>query len=75
MGTRAFTNFLISIQSHIGPLNTTVGVWEKRVTALTARLEGDGRNAEQAARKLVETQRELNKTRTAIEELKRFFVR
>jgi hypothetical protein len=75
MGTRAFTNFLISIQGHIGTRNNTVGVLEKRVTALTARSDGGGPNAEQAARELVETQRELSKTRTAIEELKRFFVK
>src|SRR6267142_3714882 len=75
MGTKAFTNFLISIQGHIGTLNNTVGVLEKRVTSLTARSVGVGPNAEQAARELVETQRELNKTRTAIEELKKFFVK
>ena len=75
MGTKAFTNFLISIQGHIGILNNTVGVLGKRVTALTARSEGGGPNAEQAAGELVETQRELNKTRTAIEELKKFFVK
>ena len=75
MGTKAFTDFLISIQGHIGTLNNTVGVLEKRVTALTARSEGGGPNAEQAARELVETQHELRKTRTAIEELKKFFVK
>jgi hypothetical protein len=75
MGTRAFTNFLISIQGHIGTLNNTAGVLEKRITALTARSDGGGPNAEQAARELVETQRELSKTRMAIEELKKFFVK
>jgi hypothetical protein len=75
MGTRAFTNFLISIQGHIGTLNNTVGVLEKRVTVLMARSDGGGPNTEQAARELVETQRELSKTRTAIEELKKFFVK
>ena len=75
MGTKAFTNFLISIQGHIGILNNTVDVLEKRVTTLTARSEGGGSNAEQAAGELMETQRELSKTRTAIEELKKFFVK
>ncbi|KAF8464347.1 hypothetical protein DFH94DRAFT_785619 [Russula ochroleuca] len=75
MGTQAFTNFLISIQGHIGILNNTVGVLEKRVVALTARSEGGGPTAEQAASELVETQQELTKTRTAIEELKKFFVK
>lgn len=75
MGIKAFTNFLISIQCHIGTLNNMVGVLEKRVTVLTARSEGGGPNAEQAARELLETQHELSKTRTAIEELKKFFVK
>jgi hypothetical protein len=75
MGTRAFINFLISIQGYIGTLNTTVGCLEEDVTVLTARSEGGGPNAEQAARELVETQHELSKTRTAIEELKKFFVK
>ena len=75
MGTRAFTNFLRSIQGHIGALNTTVGILEKRVTTLTARSEGGGPNAEQATGELVETQRKLGKTQTAIEELKKFFVK
>jgi hypothetical protein len=56
MGTKAFTNFLISIQGHIGTWNNT---------ALTARSGGGGPNAKQAARELVETQGELIKTRTA----------
>jgi len=43
MGTKASTNFLISIQGHIGILNITVGILEKRVTALTTR--SDGRRA------------------------------
>jgi hypothetical protein len=75
MGTKAFTNFLISIQGHIGTLNNMVGVLEKRVTALRARSESGGPNAEQAARELVETEHELSKTRTAITELKKFFVK
>lgn len=48
---------------------------EKRVTALTARSDGSGPNAEQAAGELVETRCELGKTRTAIEELKKFFMK
>ncbi|GBE88767.1 hypothetical protein SCP_1401720 [Sparassis crispa] len=60
MSTKAFTTFLISIQGHIGTLNNTVGVLEKWVTALTARSEGSGPNAEQAAGEL---------------ELKKFFVK
>jgi hypothetical protein len=75
MGTKAFTNFLEFIQGHIGSLNTKVGILEKQVTVLTARLEGSGPNTELAACELEETQRKLNKTRTAIEDLKKFFVK
>jgi len=75
MSTNSFTNFLTSIQGHIGILNNTVVILKKRVMALTARSEGSGPNAEQAAREVVETQHEMRKTRTAIEELKEFFVK
>ena len=75
MGIKAFTNFLRSIQGHIGTLNNTVGILEKWITALTTRSEGGSPNAEQAARELVETQGQLSKTRTAIEELKKFFMK
>jgi hypothetical protein len=74
MGTKAFAKSLVSIQAHIGALNNTVGVLEKRIAALTARSAGGGSDAKQAAGELVETQHELSKTRTAIEELKMFFV-
>jgi len=49
MGTKAFTNFLISIQGCIGTLNIMVGVLEKQVRLLTVRSEGSGPNVEQAA--------------------------
>ncbi|KAI1791811.1 hypothetical protein LXA43DRAFT_1136373, partial [Ganoderma leucocontextum] len=75
MGTKAFTDFLISIQGHTRTLNNTVGVLNKRVTALTVRSEGGGPNAEQSARELVETQHELSKIQTAIEELQKFFLK
>ena len=75
MGSKAFHNFLVSIQGHIGIMNITVDVLEKRVTALTARSKGDGPTAGQATRELEETQRELIKTRAAIEELKNIFVK
>ncbi|KAG8679141.1 hypothetical protein FRC08_017185 [Ceratobasidium sp. 394] len=74
MGTRAFTNFLVSVQGHIGTLNNTVGILETRVTTLTARIEGGGPNVQQSVGELEETQRELTKTQTAIVELKKLFV-
>ncbi|KAF8901022.1 hypothetical protein CPB84DRAFT_1847006 [Gymnopilus junonius] len=64
MGTKAFTNFLISIE-----------VLEKQVTMLTARSERGGSNAQQAADDLEKTQRNLVETQTAIVELKKFFVK
>ena len=50
------------------------GVLEDQITALTARSKGSGPNADQAARELVETKKQLSKTHTAIEEVKKFFV-
>jgi septal ring factor EnvC (AmiA/AmiB activator) len=75
MGTKAFTNFLISIQGRIGSLNHVIVALEKQVTMLTASLEGIGPNVEQAAHRLVETRRQLGETRAAIEDLKKFFVK
>ncbi|KZS99958.1 uncharacterized protein LAESUDRAFT_769211 [Laetiporus sulphureus 93-53] len=75
MGTRAFTNFLESIKGHIGTMNNTADVLEKRVTLHRTRAEGGGPDAEQAARDLDETQGQLIKTREAIAELKKFFVK
>ena len=74
MGVKAFDNFLKFIQGHIGLLNIKVDLLEKWVTVFTERSEGGGPNAGQATSELVETQRELNKTRTAIGAVKKFFV-
>ncbi len=75
MGNKAFANFLRSIQSHIGKLNHMVGHLEKQTMGLTARSVGGDLNADQAARDLVKTEHELSRTRKAIEELKKFFVK
>src|SRR5258705_2396222 len=72
MGTRAFANFLTSIQGHIGILITRVSILERYIMTFMARSEGGGSNAEQAARRLVATQGQLGETRMAIEELKKF---
>ena len=64
----------MSIWGHISTLNDTIGVLEKQVLVLTASSDGGGSHAEQAAGELVEAQHELNKTRMAIKELKKFFV-
>jgi hypothetical protein len=75
MGTKAFTDFLVSIQGRIGILIIMVGILEKKITTLTARSEGGGPNVEQTALELVEAERELSKTQTAIKDLKKFFVK
>lgn len=75
IGTRAFDNYLKSIQGRIGILNNTVGILEKRVRSFTAKSKGDGFNAEQATRYLVKTQDELSETQMTIKELKNFFVK
>ncbi|KAG8771551.1 hypothetical protein FRC19_003842 [Serendipita sp. 401] len=75
MGTRAFTNFLMSIQGHIGTLNHMVSILEKRVMVLTKRSKGGGPNAEQAARELAKTEDEQLETKKSIEELKKFFIK
>jgi hypothetical protein len=74
MGTKAFITSSHPSRPYRPPEHHgwRLGKW---VTVLTVRSEGGGPNAEQAARELVETQRELRKTRTAIEELKKFFVK
>ena len=74
MGVKAFDNFLKFIQGHIGLLNIKVDLLEKWVTVFTERSEGGGPNTGQATSELVETQRELNKTRTVIGAVKKFFV-
>jgi len=75
MGTKAFTNFLISTQGHIGNRNDMVGVLQNWMTALTARMEGGGPNRQQAVDELEETQHELAKTQVAIIQVKKSFVK
>ena len=74
MGTKAFTNFIVSIQAQINTMNLTVD-YLQRVILSTARSEGGGPNAEETARHLAKSQRELSEARTAIEELKKFFLK
>src|ERR1700722_9202529 len=74
MGSKAYTNLLRSIQSHIGTLGGTASVLEKRITSYKMRLEKDP-NAEQVTRDLGVTERQLNDMRNTIEALKKFFVK
>ena len=48
MGNAAFTNHITSIQDCINILNNTATTLERKVTALTARSEGGGPDAEEA---------------------------
>jgi hypothetical protein len=74
MGTKAFENFLKSIEGHLGRLHMTVDDLEEQIAAFTARSEADLSNPEQVASKLERAQHQLNKIRMAIQEVKRFFV-
>ncbi|KAF8916897.1 hypothetical protein CPB85DRAFT_1288524 [Mucidula mucida] len=70
MGTKAFANFLVSIKGHIGTMISTVGILERQVKTSTA-----DSFSERAQRELEQTERQLSRTRTAIEELKKFYVK
>ena len=75
MGTKAFTDFLTSIQGHVDNLHSTVDTLEKRVPVLITRSGGGGPDTGQAVYHLVKTRRKLSEIHTAIEELKKFFVK
>ena len=70
MGNKAFDNFLASIKAHIGTLNNTVSVLEKRVASYTI---GAQAGNQQAARNLATTQADVDKKKETIEELRKFF--
>ena len=77
MGHKALHNFVVSIQGHIGLMNSNVDYLEKQLgfSPLLTRSKGEGPNAEKAKRHLEEYQRELTKTRKAIDELKKLFLK
>jgi hypothetical protein len=75
MGTRGFNSFVESIRGRIGTLNITVSILETQVAVSTERSESGGPDAERAKHELAETQYELSKARTAIVELKKFYVK
>ena len=71
MGTNAFKDFLTSISNHISELNAAVVAWEEHIAMLKVKPEGgclDSASDEAAC------QGELDKTRTAVEELEKFFM-
>ncbi|KAL5633143.1 hypothetical protein ACGC1H_003589 [Rhizoctonia solani] len=72
MGNKDFNHFLTSIQAQIGTLIYTVTVLEKQVATHTRKAQAGN---QQAASDLARTQADLDKKKTAIEELKKFFVK
>ena len=54
MGTRAFDDLLASTTAHIDTMSDAVGILEMFVARLTARAEGDGPEAGEAALSLEE---------------------
>ena len=73
MGARAFTNYLASIQASIGTHIDSVKSLEKKINTLKRRVQ-DGINVQESQIKLDEYEAELAKTRTKIDNLKKFFV-
>jgi hypothetical protein len=71
MGTRAFDDFLASIQAKIGNLNNTITVLKKRVAS--NKKKADAGDAEAAIR-LAATEDDMKNINKAIEALKAFFV-
>lgn len=73
MGNPAFTNYLVSVQAHIGTLLETVESIERKIKTLTTRVR-DRINLPESQTKLDENVAELEKTRKRIVELKAFYV-
>lgn len=73
MGAPAFTNYLASIQAHIGTHIDSVESLEKKINTLRPKMQ-DGIDFRESQIKLDENEAELAKTRTKIDNLKKFFV-
>lgn len=73
MGASAYTNYLVSIQVHIGTLIDLATSLEEKVHTLRARVE-TGTNVEESQTTLEENEAELTKTRFKISKVKNFFV-
>src|SRR5258706_16161220 len=74
MGDLAFTNYLASIQAHIGTLLDTVESIERKINTLTIKVR-DGINLPESQTKLDENMAELKKIRTKIDVFKDFYVK
>ncbi|KIJ11038.1 hypothetical protein PAXINDRAFT_101831, partial [Paxillus involutus ATCC 200175] len=73
MGNPAFTNYLVSIQAHIGTFLETVESIERKISTLTIRVR-DGINLPESQIKLDENVAELGKIRPKIDVFKAFYV-
>jgi hypothetical protein len=73
MDAPAFTNYLSSIQALIGTHVDSVESLEKKTNTLRTRVQ-DGIDVQESQIKLDENEAELAKTRTKIDNLKKFFV-
>lgn len=73
MGAPAFTNYLASIQALIGTHIDSVESLEKKINTLRTRVQ-NGINVQESQSKLHENEAEFAKTRTRIDNLKKFFV-
>ena len=73
MGNPAFTNYLVSIQAHIGTFLETVESIERKISTLTIRVR-DGISLPESQMKLDENVAELGKVRAKIDVFKAFYV-
>ncbi|CAE6530617.1 unnamed protein product [Rhizoctonia solani] len=73
MGNPAFTNYLVSIQAHIGTLLETVESIDRKINTLTIRVR-DGVNIPESQIKLDENVAELGKIHRKIDVFKAFYV-
>jgi hypothetical protein len=73
MGTPAFKNYLASIQAQIGTLVDSLEYLERKISTNRIRVL-NGTSVQASQIRLDENVAELTKTRTKIDELKKFFV-
>jgi hypothetical protein len=73
MGAPAFANYLASIQALIGTHIDSVESLEKKIRTFRTRVQ-NGINVQESQIKLDENEADLAKTRTKIDNLKKFFV-
>ena len=73
MGTKAWSNYLDSVQIHIGNLGTAVEIYSKSIRWLKERAMGDTTAVEKAKKELKKTQELLEEVNDAIYELQELY--